>query len=140
MMPPCLTFSFSQLLNRVNAISLICFKCISLFLTLLSWMKLIYFYFDYCSGLISNLVESSISSPNRPPISPPTYSLILFFKILLCSLLCIWLFVTPWIVAHQAPPSMGFSRQEYWSGFAISFSRGSSQPRDRTCVSYVCCI
>ena len=26
------------------------------------------------------------------------------------------LFVTPWIVAHQAPLSMGFSRQEYWSG------------------------
>ena len=25
-------------------------------------------------------------------------------------------FVTPWTVAHQAPPSMGFSRQEYWSG------------------------
>jgi len=29
---------------------------------------------------------------------------------------CVWLFVTPWTVAHQAPPSMGFSRQEYWSG------------------------
>ena len=27
------------------------------------------------------------------------------------------LFVTPRTVAHQAPPSMGFSRQEYWSGF-----------------------
>ena len=26
-------------------------------------------------------------------------------------------FVTPWTVAHQAPPSVGFSRQEYWSGF-----------------------
>ena len=26
------------------------------------------------------------------------------------------LFVTPWTIAHQAPPSMGFSRQEYWSG------------------------
>ena len=26
------------------------------------------------------------------------------------------LFVAPWTVAHQAPPSMGFSRQEYWSG------------------------
>ena len=26
------------------------------------------------------------------------------------------LFETPWTVAHQAPPSMGFSRQEYWSG------------------------
>ena len=28
-----------------------------------------------------------------------------------CLTLC-----TPWTVAHQAPPSMGFSRQEYWSG------------------------
>ena len=27
------------------------------------------------------------------------------------------LFATLWTVAHQAPPSMGFSRQEYWSGF-----------------------
>ena len=26
------------------------------------------------------------------------------------------LFATPWTVARQAPPSMGFSRQEYWSG------------------------
>ena len=26
------------------------------------------------------------------------------------------LFVTPWTVAHQAPPSMEFFRQEYWSG------------------------
>ena len=26
------------------------------------------------------------------------------------------LFATPWTVAHQAPPSIGFSRQEYWSG------------------------
>ena len=26
------------------------------------------------------------------------------------------LFVNPWTVAYQAPPSMGFSRQEYWSG------------------------
>ena len=29
---------------------------------------------------------------------------------------CVRLFATPWTVAHQAPPSMGFSRQEYWSG------------------------
>ena len=26
------------------------------------------------------------------------------------------LFATPWTVAHQGPPSMGFSRQEYWNG------------------------
>ena len=32
------------------------------------------------------------------------------------SLSCVQLLATPWTVAHQAPPSMGFSRQEYWSG------------------------
>ena len=30
---------------------------------------------------------------------------------------CVRLFATQWAVAYQAPPSMGFSRQEYWSGF-----------------------
>ena len=29
---------------------------------------------------------------------------------------CVQLFATPWTVAYQAPPSMGFSRQECWSG------------------------
>ena len=29
---------------------------------------------------------------------------------------CVRLFATPWTVTHQAPLSMGFSRQEYWSG------------------------
>ena len=32
------------------------------------------------------------------------------------SLSCVQLFATSWTVAHQAPPSMEFSRQEYWSG------------------------
>ena len=32
------------------------------------------------------------------------------------------LFVTPWTVAHQAPPSMEFSRQEYWSGLPFPSS------------------
>ena len=35
---------------------------------------------------------------------------------------------TPWAVAHQAPLSMGFSRQEYWSNFAFSFSRDLPDP------------
>ena len=49
------------------------------------------------------------------------------------------LFMTLWTVAHQAPLSMEFPRQEYWRGIAIPLSRGSSQPRDQThisCVSY----
>ena len=32
------------------------------------------------------------------------------------------LFATPWTVAHQAPLSMGFSRQEYWSGLPFPSS------------------
>ena len=32
------------------------------------------------------------------------------------SLSRVGLFGTPWTIAHQAPPSMEFSRQEYWSG------------------------
>ena len=30
------------------------------------------------------------------------------------------LFATPWTAAFRAPPSMGFSRQEYWSGVPLS--------------------
>ena len=35
------------------------------------------------------------------------------------SLSPVWFFVTPWTVARQAPLSMGFSRQEYWSGLTF---------------------
>ena len=35
------------------------------------------------------------------------------------SLSRVWLIATPWTAAHQAPPSMGFSRQEYWSGVPL---------------------
>ena len=37
-------------------------------------------------------------------------------KVKVKSLSHVQLFTTPWTAAHQAPPSMGFSRQEYWSG------------------------
>ena len=35
------------------------------------------------------------------------------------SLSHVWLLATPWTAAHQAPPSMGVSRQEYWSGVPV---------------------
>ena len=42
-------------------------------------------------------------------------------------------FVTPWTMARQAPPSMGFSRQEYWSGLPFpspgDFPNPGSEPR-----------
>ena len=44
------------------------------------------------------------------------------WKVKVKSLSLVRLLATPGTVAHQAPPSMGFSRQEYWSGGAIAFS------------------
>ena len=38
------------------------------------------------------------------------------------------LFATPWTVAYQAPPSMGFSRQEYWSGLPFPSPRDLPDP------------
>ena len=46
-------------------------------------------------------------------------------------------FSTPWTTARQPPLSKGFSRQEYWKGIAIPFSRRSFQPRDWTWVSRI---
>ena len=52
------------------------------------------------------------------------YLFIMFDKELLLLLLlshfsCVWLCLTPWTAAHQAPLSTGFSRQEYWSGLPV---------------------
>ena len=44
------------------------------------------------------------------------------------SLSVVQLFVTPWTVAHQAPLSMGFFRQEYWSGLLFPSSGDLSNP------------
>ena len=43
------------------------------------------------------------------------------WKVKVKSLSRVWLLMTPWTAAHQAPPSMGFSRQEYWSGVPLPF-------------------
>ena len=40
------------------------------------------------------------------------------------SLSHVWLFAAPWTAAYQAPPSMGFSRQEYWSGLPLPSLNG----------------
>ena len=55
---------------------------------------------------------------------------------MLCAnpLQCLQLFATLWTVAYQAPLSMAFSRQEYWSGLPCP------PLGDLTCVSYISCI
>ena len=41
------------------------------------------------------------------------------WKVKVKSLSHVWLLATPWTAAYQAPPSMGFSRQEYWNGVPL---------------------
>ena len=52
------------------------------------------------------------------------------------SLSRVQLLATPWTAAHQAPPSMGFSRQEYWSGLPLpsaedGYARKAKQGQER---------
>ena len=49
------------------------------------------------------------------------------WKVKVKSLSRVLLLATPWTPAYQAPPSMGFSRQEYWSG--VPFSLVNQTPR-----------
>ena len=61
---------------------------------------------------------------SRVPLPSPCICIFLHFKLYICSVVfcvlssfsCVWLFATLWTVAHQAPLSMGFFRQEYWNG------------------------
>ena len=45
--------------------------------------------------------------------------LLLLLLLLLSRISCVRLCATPQTEAHQVPPSMGFSRQEYWSGVPL---------------------
>ena len=56
-----------------------------------------------------------------------------------CVLSHVQLFVAPWIVAHQSPLSMRFSRQENWS--VLPFPSPEDLPdQDQTHVSYISCF
>ena len=72
----------------------------------------------------------------RPP-EITTTSLIGYVLCCALSLSHVRLFETPWTLAHQAPLSMGFPRQEYWSGLSSPPPGESSQPRDQTQVYHI---
>ena len=69
-----------------------------------------------CDPIDSSPTVSSVPGilqakiPEWAAISSPMYAC------MLSSFSCVWLCATLWTIAHQAPPSTGFSRQEYWSG------------------------
>ena len=50
------------------------------------------------------------------PLSLEEDALILHIVVVVQLLSCVWLFVTPWTITHQAPLSMGSSSSELWSG------------------------
>ena len=56
------------------------------------------------------------SLPSEPPGKAFLLGLLAKVKVKVKSLSCVPLFVTPCTVAHQSPPSTGFSKQKYWSG------------------------
>ena len=49
------------------------------------------------------------------------------------------LLATPWTAAYQAPPSMGFSRQEYWSGVPLP-SPDIYTTVDKRCLKRTYCV
>ena len=53
-----------------------------------------------------------------------------------CTLSCVQLFATPGTLAHQAPLSVEFFRQEYWGELPFPSPGESSEPRDQTQVSH----
>ena len=53
------------------------------------------------------------------------------WKVKVKSLSRVRLFATPWTAAYQAPPSMGFSRQEYWSGVPLPHQQFQSSRATR---------
>ena len=58
------------------------------------------------------------------PMKVSILKAIIFRVLMLSCFSCVQFFVTVWTVAHQAPLSMGFSRQEYWSGLQFPFRMG----------------
>ena len=60
------------------------------------------------------------------------------WKVKVKSLSHVWLLVTPWTAAYQAPLPMGFSRQEYWSGLPFPSPCSILPVFKATCPIYEC--
>ena len=58
------------------------------------------------------------------------------WKVKVKSLSRVRLLATPWTAAHQAPPCMGFSRQEYWSGVPLPSPHFSKFPEEKHSDNY----
>ena len=66
---------------------------------------------------------------NSCPLNQWSYVMHILLKVKVKSHSRVWLFAAPWTVAHQAPPSMKFSRQECWSGLPFPSLGDLPNPR-----------
>ena len=84
-----------------------------------SLWTILYYMWQYISVTHTYNIYTTHVEPQRHLTfsHPVPHVYIHAMKVKVKSLSRVWLFATPWTIAHQAPPSMGFSRQECWSGF-----------------------
>ena len=99
-------------------------------------------YNSLCESHIHSNAEGSNGPPKsgKSPSSTPSSKHAVNPLCVLSHFSHVWLFATLSTVTCQAPLSMGFPRQEYWSGLLCPPPGGCSQSRDRTPISYVSCI
>ena len=71
----------------------------------------------------------ALQADSLPSESPGEPSALVKMKVKSLSRIRIRLFAIPWTVTYQAPPSMGFSRQEYWSGLPFPSPGDLPDPR-----------
>ena len=125
------------------------FTCwiVLVFLSIISWPYMRIYLWDFCSISLlyicpyATAAAKSLQScltlcdpiDGSPPGSPVpgilqartlecvaiSFSRAWKWTVKVKSLSRVWLLATPWTAAHRAPPSMGFSRQEYWSGVPL---------------------
>ena len=111
-------------------------KCIFVHLVFLSVIKhtadeqLLLLLLLLSASVVSDSVRPHRRQPTRLPVPgilqartlewvTISFSNAWKWKVKVKSLSCVRLLATPWTAAHQALPSMGFSRQEYWSGVPL---------------------
>ena len=79
------------------------------------------------SGHVEKVYTPNSPTNFHPVILPSPHDLYLFQGSKMLLLHCfsrVWLLGTAWTAAYQAPPSMGFTRQEHWSGLPLPSSTG----------------
>ena len=141
--PPC-----SHLWKTISLFSV----SLSLFFKNPSFMSSIFFFNNLTSKTETNILSESEIAQSCPTLcdpmdcSPPGSSIhailqarilewaaISFsnawkWKVKVKVLSRVRLFATPWTAAHQAPPSMRFSKQEYWSGVPLPSPKEATEP------------